>query len=121
MSPYLLQAEAWVVKTLKLMFKQEHYAGIPMLPVVAPIAKVEQQMWFHTIAMFATSYLTLYSAGLPNWSYFANTVLSIFFAVQMFSLRSSQIEKSAAKIFHGSITYLSLYSILLVAAIFITF
>jgi protoheme IX farnesyltransferase len=78
-------------------------------------------MWFHAIALFATSYLTLYSAGLPNWSYIANTVLTIFFAIQMFSLRSSQIEKSAAKIFHGSITYLSLYSILLVAAIFITF
>jgi F-type H+-transporting ATPase subunit delta len=31
LSPYLLQAEAWVVKTLKLMFKQEHYAGIPVL------------------------------------------------------------------------------------------
>jgi len=107
---------------LAIKYKDDYEAaGIPMLPVVAPIAKVEQQMWFHTIAMFATSYLTLYSAGLPNWSYFANTVLSIFFAVQMFSLRSSQIEKSAAKIFHGSITYLSLYSILLVAAIFITF
>jgi protoheme IX farnesyltransferase len=78
-------------------------------------------MWFHTIAMFATSYLTLYSAALPNWSYIANTALTIFFAIQMSSLRGSQIEKSAAKIFHGSITYLSLYSILLVAAIFITF
>ena len=107
---------------LAIKYKDDYEAaGIPMLPVVAPIAKVEQQMWFHTIAMFATSYLTLYSAGLPNWSYIANTVLTIFFAVQMFSLRSSQIEKSAAKIFHGSITYLSLYSILLVAAIFITF
>jgi protoheme IX farnesyltransferase len=100
---------------LAIKYKDDYEAaGIPMLPVVAPIAKVEQQMWFHTIAMFATSYLTLYSAGLPNWSYIANTVLTIFFAIQMFSLRSSQI-------FHGSITYLSLYSILLVAAIFITF
>jgi protoheme IX farnesyltransferase len=78
-------------------------------------------MWFHSIAMFTTSYLTLYSAALPAWSYVVNTALTIFFAIQMFSLKSSQIEKSAAKIFHGSITYLSLYSILLVAAIFITF
>jgi len=107
---------------LAIKYKDDYAAaGIPMLPVVAPIAKVEQQMWFHTIAMFATSYLTLYSAALPNWSYIANTALTIFFAIQMSSLRGSQIEKSAAKIFHGSITYLSLYSILLVAAIFITF
>ena len=107
---------------LAIKYKDDYEAaGIPMLPVVAPIAKVEQQMWFHTIAMFATSYLTLYSAALPAWSYIANTALTIFFAIQMFSLKSSQIEKSAAKIFHGSITYLSLYSILLVAAIFITF
>jgi protoheme IX farnesyltransferase len=107
---------------LAIKYKDDYEAaGIPMLPVVAPIAKVEQQMWFHTIAMFATSYLTLYSAALPAWSYIANTALTTFFAIQMFSLKSSQIEKSAAKIFHGSITYLSLYSILLVAAIFITF
>ena len=107
---------------LAIKYKDDYEAaGIPMLPVVAPIAKVEQQMWFHTIAMFATSYLTLYSAALPAWSYIANTALTTFFAIQMFSLKSSQIEKSAAKIFHGSITCLSLYSILLVAAIFITF
>jgi protoheme IX farnesyltransferase len=107
---------------LAIKYKDDYAAaGIPMLPVVAPIAKVEQQMWFHSIAMFTTSYLTLYSAALPAWSYVANTALTIFFAIQMFSLKSSQIEKSAAKIFHGSITYLSLYSILLVAAIFITF
>ncbi|MFN9691349.1 MAG: ATP synthase F1 subunit delta [Vampirovibrionales bacterium] len=31
LSPFLEQADAWVVKTLKLMFKQEHYAGIPAL------------------------------------------------------------------------------------------
>jgi F-type H+-transporting ATPase subunit delta len=31
LSTYLSQAEEWVVKTLKLMFKQEHYAGIPSL------------------------------------------------------------------------------------------
>lgn len=107
---------------LAIKYKDDYAAaGIPMLPVVAPIAKVEQQMWFHTIAMFITSYLTLYSATLPNWSYFANTALVIFFAIQMFSLRKADISKAAGKIFNGSITYLSLYSILLVAAIFITF
>jgi len=107
---------------LAIKYKVDYAAaGIPMLPVVAPIAKVELQMWFHTIAMFAVSYLTIYSADLPSWSYIANTALTVFFAIQMFSLRSSQIDKSAAKIFHGSIIYLSLYSILLVAAIFITF
>ena len=41
---------------LAIKYKDDYEAaGIPMLPVVAPIAKVEQQMWFHTIAMRATT------------------------------------------------------------------
>jgi protoheme IX farnesyltransferase len=94
-------------------------AGIPMLPVVAPMAKVSQQMWFHTIAMVITSFLTIYSAGLSTWAWIANAVIAGLFVYQVFGLNKGSIDKSAAKIFHGSITYLSLYSMLLVIAVFI--
>lgn len=94
-------------------------AGIPMLPVVAPIAKVSQQMWFHTIAMVITSFLTIYSAGLSTWVWIANALITAVFVYQVMGLNKGSIDKTAAKIFHGSITYLSLYSMLLVIAVFI--
>jgi len=94
-------------------------AGIPMLPVVAPMAKVSQQMWFHTIAMVITSFLTIYSAELSTWVWLANAAISGLFVYQVMGLNKGSIDKSAGKIFHGSITYLSLYSVLLVLAIFI--
>ncbi|MBU3692292.1 MAG: protoheme IX farnesyltransferase [Candidatus Nanopelagicaceae bacterium] len=94
-------------------------AGIPMLPVVAPMAKVSQQMWFHTILMVITSFLTIYSADLPSWVWLANALIAGLFVYQVMGLNKGSIDKSAGKIFHGSITYLSLYSVLLVLAIFI--
>jgi len=94
-------------------------AGIPMLPVVAPMAKVSQQMWFHTIAMVITSFLSIYSAELSTWVWLANAAISGLFVYQVMGLNKGSIDKSAGKIFHGSITYLSLYSVLLVIAIFI--
>jgi protoheme IX farnesyltransferase len=71
-------------------------------------------MWFHTIAMIVASFITFYSAGLPVWLYVINALLAIIFTFQMLGLRESNIEKSASTIFHGSITYLSLYSLALV-------
>ncbi len=94
-------------------------AGIPMLPVVAPMSKVSQQMWFHTIAMVITSFLTIYSAGLSTWVWLVNAVIAGLFVYQVMGLNKGSIDKSAGKIFHGSITYLSIYSMLLVVAVFI--
>jgi len=88
-------------------------AGIPMLPSVAPIGEVARQMWFHTIAMFITSFLTLRSVDAPLWIYGATAGLSIFFAYLMRGLTGVGSEKVAMRVFHGSITYLSLFSILL--------
>jgi len=100
---------------LAIKYKDDYAAaGIPMLPVVAPIRKVAQQMWFHTIAMIVTSFLTLISAGLAPWTYVVTAILAIIFA---FQLRNP--EKNSNAIFHGSITYLSLYSIILVVGVFL--
>lgn len=100
---------------LAIKYKDDYAAaGVPMLPVVAPIRKVRQQMWFHTIAMLITSFLTLYSAGLNTWTYVVTAILGAVFALQV-----RDPDKNSGKIFQGSITYLSLYSILLVVAVFI--
>jgi protoheme IX farnesyltransferase len=76
-------------------------------------------MWFHTIAMVITSFLTIYSAELSTWVWVANLLIAALFVYQVMGLNKGSIDKSAGKIFHGSITYLSLYSVLLVLAIFI--
>ncbi|MBM3743201.1 MAG: protoheme IX farnesyltransferase [Actinobacteria bacterium] len=89
-------------------------AGIPMLPVVATKEEVAKQSWFHTIAMIITSLLTLYSAGFPIWSYVLTLVMGLVFAWQL-----RDMEVNSGRIFNGSISYLSLYSILLVAGVFL--
>jgi heme O synthase-like polyprenyltransferase len=75
-------------------------------------------MWFHTIAMIVASFLTIYSYGLPGWSLGVAALLASLFIVQMKGL-SSNTEKAASRIFNGSITYLSMYSTLLVVALYI--
>lgn len=89
-------------------------AGIPMLPVVATKEEVAKHSWFHTVAMIITSLLTLYSAGFPIWSYILTLIMGIVFAWQL-----RDMEKNAGRIFNGSISYLSLYSILLVIGVFV--
>ncbi len=100
---------------LAIKYKDDYAAaGIPMLPVVSPMKKVAQQIWFHSFAMIASSIITLISAGFSTWTFAGTALLGLFFAVQV---RSP--EKNANRIFHGSISYLSLYSILLVVGVFI--
>ena len=103
---------------LAIKYKDDYAAaGIPMLPVVAPITEVAKQMWFHTIAMVVVSFATLLSAGLPTWTYVANACLASFFMIAMRGIRTS--EKSALRVFHGSITYLTLYSVLLIVGVLV--
>ena len=105
---------------LAIKYKDDYAAaGIPMLPVIATINSVKKQMWFHTIAMVITSFLTLYSADLPYWLWALNAILGIIFIAQVMGLNKGSIEKSAGRIFHGSISYLSLYSVILVIGVFV--
>lgn len=104
---------------LAIKYKDDYAAaGVPMLPVVATKANVQGQMWFHTIAMIISSIVLIETAQLPAWSLVAAIVLGLIFARQMMQLRenSDNYAKAAAKIFQWSISYLSLYSVLLVAA-----
>jgi len=106
---------------LAIKYKDDYEAaGIPMLPVVATQKNVSTQMWFHTLAMTVTSFIVLQSADFPKVFYLANALLNLFFIWLMSQMRGEkiQIERAAIKIFHGSITYLTLYSLMLILGAF---
>ena len=105
--------------SLAIKYKDDYSAaGIPMLPVVATKARVHKEMWFHTILMIACSIWLIISAGLPLWSMVVTVLLGLVFARELLALKegSENYSKTAAKIFQWSITYLSLFSVVLVVA-----
>lgn len=104
---------------LAIKYKDDYSAaGIPMLPVVATKARVHKEMWFHTIMMILCSIWLIIAAGLPMWSMIVTVLLGLVFARELLALKegSENYGKTAAKIFQWSITYLSLLSVMLVAA-----
>ena len=107
---------------LAIKYKDDYNAaGIPMLPGVTSQKNLHVQMWFHTIAMFIASVVTINFAELSLWVQIVNALLFSVFALTLAQLRGSNPDygKVAAKVFQWSITYLSLYSVLLVAAVLI--
>jgi protoheme IX farnesyltransferase len=104
---------------LAIKYKDDYSAaGIPMLPSVATQSNVISQMWFHTIAMVVSSAAMIQLAHLPVWVLCVTVLLGAVFTFQLFALKenSESYNKAAAGIFHWSITYLSLLSVLLVVA-----
>jgi len=104
---------------LAIKYKDDYAAaGTPMLPVVASKNRVLIEMWFHTILMIATSIFLIRSAELPLWSMIVTIALGLVYARQLIALKegSPEYAKVAGKIFQWSITYLSLFSVLLVVA-----
>ena len=91
-------------------------AGIPMLPVVASIKSVEKQMWFHTIGMVLASLGVNWSEGLPWWCWVMTILIALGFGLELLKIDGPDSNKAAAKLFQWSITYLSVYSLLLVIA-----
>jgi protoheme IX farnesyltransferase len=104
---------------LAIKYKDDYAAaGIPMLPVVATKTHLLRQMWVYTIAMIASSIALFINADLQLWAQALNIILGVVFAGQLRGLdeKSENYEKTAGKIFNWSISYLSLLSVLLVAA-----
>ena len=104
---------------LAIKYKDDYSAaGIPMLHSVSTQSSVISQMWFHTIAMVVSSAALIQLAQLPVWALLATVFLGAVFTFQLFALKenSDNYNKVAAGIFHWSITYLSLMSVLLVVA-----
>ena len=104
---------------LAIKYKDDYEAAsIPMLPVIAARTIVVKNMWFYTVAMIASSIALIYLADLQWWAMVITVGLGLVFAVQLLQLKenSENYNSVAAKIFHWSITYLTLFSALLVVA-----
>jgi protoheme IX farnesyltransferase len=89
-----------------------------MLPVIAGRDVVVKNMWFYTVAMVTSSGALIYLAELQWWAMVITVGLGVIFAYQLIQLKedADNYNSVAAKIFHWSITYLTLFSALLVAA-----
>lgn len=104
---------------LAIKYKDDYEAAsIPMLPVIAARTIVVKNMWFYTVAMIASSIALIYLADLQWWAMVITIGLGLVFAFQLLQLKenSENYNSVAAKIFHWSITYLTLFSALLVVA-----
>ena len=103
---------------LAVRYKDDYEAaGIPMLPVVAPIKSVINQMWFHSLAMVVVSLLVIGSAKLPIWLSVITLVLIVGWKRQLIKLTKQPTEVNAGKLFQASIIFLSIYSFLLVLGV----
>jgi len=103
---------------LAIKYKDDYSAaGIPMLPVVAPIKSVINQMWFHSLAMAIVSLLVIWSAKLPIWLSVVTLLLIAGWKRQLIKLTKEPSEVNAGKLFQASIVFLSIYSFLLVIGV----
>ena len=103
---------------LAVRYKDDYKAaGIPMLPVVAPIKSVINQMWFHSLAMVFVSLLVIWSAKLPIWLSVITLILIAGWKRQLIKLTKEPSEVNAGKLFQASIVFLSIYSFLLVIGV----
>jgi protoheme IX farnesyltransferase len=98
---------------LALRFRADYAAArVPMLPAVADAGAVSSAIVRYSWAMVATSLLLTPVAGM-GWLYTgAAVVLGGLFLAEAYALRSrvraGTVEPSAMRLFHGSISYLSL-------------
>jgi protoheme IX farnesyltransferase len=106
---------------LAIRFKEDYSkAGIPMLPVVAAEKIVTQQMVAHSVGMVLSSLSLGILADLPLWYFFITGVLGLYFLSIVLKLRAGNSQdksKVAERIFHGSISYLSALSLVIVLAV----
>jgi protoheme IX farnesyltransferase len=104
---------------LAIKYKDDYEAAkIPMLPVIAARNIVVRNMWFYTVAMIVSSVVLIYLTELQWWALVITVALGLVFALQLVQLKenSENYNAVALKIFHWSITYLTLFSALLVIA-----
>ncbi|MDO8144940.1 MULTISPECIES: heme o synthase [Isoptericola] len=112
---------------LSVKFKQDYAtAGVPMLPVVATDRRVAGEMLGHTIAMILSSLALVPLAGM-TWVY---TVVAVglggwFLWLTVAMLRKAQGRTrngpGAMKVFHASITYLTLLFVAVAVDVFLPF
>ena len=103
---------------LAVRYKDDYTAAsIPMLPVVAPMKSVINQMWLHSTLMAVISVLVITTAKLPIWTLVLSVLLIIGWKIQLIKLTKEPTEVNAGKLFQASIVFLSIYSFLLVIGV----
>ena len=108
---------------LAIKYKEDYSrANVPMLPVVAAERIVTRQMLAHAVAMIASSIALGVVAALPTWYLVIALLLGIYFLYLVQRLRTDDLQvrnRVAEKIFHGSISYLSVISLAIVLAVLV--
>lgn len=108
---------------LAIKYKEDYSrANVPMLPVVAAERIVTRQMLAHAVAMIASSIALGVVAALPTWYFVLALLLGIYFLYLVQRLRTDDMQvrnRVAEKIFHGSISYLSVISLAIVLAVLV--
>ena len=103
---------------LAVRYKDDYAAaGIPMLPVVAPMKSVIRQMWFHSTAMSLTSVALIIYANMAPIILIISILLVLAWNLQLINLTKSPTEANAGKLFQASIVFLSIYSLLIVVGV----
>ncbi|WP_248256280.1 heme o synthase [Georgenia sp. EYE_87] len=98
---------------LSMKFRKDYArAGVPMLPVVADDVRVARQILIYTVAMIACT-LALIPVGGMGWLYTVTALAAgawfLASCVRLYrrALHPERGKLAAMKVFHGSITYLS--------------
>jgi protoheme IX farnesyltransferase len=103
---------------LAVRYKDDYSAaGIPMLPVVAPMKSVIKQMWFHSIAMSITSIALVINTKMSVPILIITLILILAWNLQLINLTKAPTVANAGKLFQASIVFLSIYSLLLVVGV----
>ncbi|WP_405001124.1 heme o synthase [Isoptericola haloaureus] len=112
---------------LSVKFKKDYAtAGVPMLPVVATDRRVAAEMLGHTIAMIACSLALVPLAGM-TWVYTAVAAglggWFLWLTISMLRKAQGRARKGpgAMKVFHASITYLTLLFVAVAVDVFLPF
>lgn len=110
---------------LSMRFKSDYAnASVPMLPVSEPAPLVASHMIAYAAAMVASSLVLIPVAGL-GWLYSAVAVVTgawfTYLCVQLWRRAKSNEKLAAMKVFHGSITYLSVLFIAMAIDPFLPF
>lgn len=103
---------------LAVRYKEDYAAaGIPMLPVVAPMKSVIKQMWFHSTAMSITAAALIINEKMPLLILILSLNLILAWNLKLINLTKSPTEPNASKLFQASIVFLSIYSFLIVVGV----
>jgi len=111
---------------LSLRFKDDYAAaGVPMLPVVAPLSTVAREIIGYSWAMVLTSLLLVPAAHMTPFYAVAAVLLGAAFLWEAHALlrrvRRGERDVKAMRLFHGSISYLALFFLAVAIDAFLPF